>query len=162
MKFQTKLRTTQDIFVCLFLRLRWRIYKEETRLQKTIHWIFWGHSPMFCDIPWNVWGHSPECLARFPRRFEDTAPNVWRQFLKCLATFPDMFSDVPWNVCGHSLEYNIPLILCIPCIPFPVPPLSTLCRCQLNRVLMKIVCIVVLIRKLSNISIYRKQQAWCY
>ena len=73
---------------------------------------------MFEEIPrniWrhsgNVWRHSPECLATFPRTFEDISWNVFR-------TFPAMFGDIPRKVWRYSPEYNIPPI---PRVPFPVP-----------------------------------------
>ena len=50
-------------------------------------------------VTMNIWGHSPECLATFPRMFEDIPQNIWR----------------------HSSECNIPLIPHVPRIPLPVP-----------------------------------------
>ena len=110
---------------------------------------------LFEDIPQN-----PECLATFPRMLEDIPRNVWRQYLESLAKIPGILGGIPWNVYGHSPEYNISFIPRVPCIPFPVPLLSSLCRCQLSRGLMKNVCIVVFILKLLNILVYWKQQAW--
>ena len=76
---------------------------------------------MFEEIPRNVWQHSPEYLRTFPGMFDDIPRNVWRHSPECLATFPGMFEDIPWNVWRHYPEYNIPPILRVPRISFPVP-----------------------------------------
>ena len=76
---------------------------------------------MFGDILRNVWRHSPECLSTFPGMFEDIPRNFCRHSPECFRTFLRMFGDIPQNVWGHSPECNIPPILRVPRIPFPVP-----------------------------------------
>ena len=168
MKFETRLQTTHNIFVCLFVCVfffRWSLYIEETGLRKNIHWIVWGYSlerlatlsGMYTDISRNVRRLFTECLRTFPGMLAYIRWNVRGHFLKIFATISEFFGDISWNICGDFTQCNIPPIPHVARIPFSAPVLSLLCRCQLNKGLMKNKCIVVFIVKLLNILIYWKQ-----
>ena len=62
----------------------------------------------------HVWWNSPECLATFPRMFEDIT---------------EMFHDIPWNVWCHFPEClaTFPGIWHFPYSPLPPHPIPRCC-----------------------------------